>query len=79
MFFLFVFFDILFIKIQVIFINFPIPYFPVKKSGKIYFLEHSQQHIDLSYRLTFGLLQHKMFLTADWNNNTTSPFPRVNW
>ena len=45
------FFDILFTEIQVIFINFPIPHFLAKKSGKIYFIEHSQQHIDLSHRL----------------------------
>ena len=46
------FFGILFTEIQVIFINFPIPYFLAKKGGKIYFIKHSQQHIDLSHRLT---------------------------
>ena len=64
------FFDILFIKIQVIFINFPIPYFLAKKSGKIYFFEQSQQHINLRHRLTFGLPQHTIFSAADWNSNT---------
>ena len=51
------FFEILFIKIQVIFINFPIQYVLAKKSSKIYFLKHSQQHINLSERLMFGLPQ----------------------
>ena len=37
--------DILFVKILVTFINFPIPYFLAKKSGKISFLEH--RHVDL--------------------------------
>ena len=46
------------IKIQVIFMNFLIPYFLAKKSDKIYFIEHSQQHINLSHRLTFRLPQH---------------------
>ena len=64
------FFDILLIKIQVIFINFPIPYFLAKKSGKIYFFEQSQQHINLRHRLTFGLPQHTIFSAADWNSNT---------
>ena len=41
------FFDILFTEIKVNFINFPISYFLAKKSGKIYFIEHSQQHIYL--------------------------------
>ena len=45
------FFDILFTEIQDISINFPITYFLAKKSGKIYFLEHSQRHIDLSNTL----------------------------
>ena len=41
------FFDILFIKVQAIFINFPIPQFLAKKfTVKI---KHSQQHIDLSH------------------------------
>ena len=46
------------IKIQVIFMNFMIPYFLLKKNDKIYFIEHSQQHINLSHRLAFGLPQH---------------------
>ena len=45
------FFDILLTEIQVISINFPITYFLAKKSGKIYFIEHSQRHIDLSHTL----------------------------
>ena len=59
------------LKFKGIFINFLIPYFLAKKSDKIYFLEHSQQYINLSYRLTFGLPQHKIFSAANWNNNTT--------
>ena len=47
-------------------------------SGKIYFLEHSQQQINLSHRLTFGLPQHIIFSAASWNNNTTSLFLPVN-
>ena len=43
------------LNFKVIFINFPIPYFLAKKSNTIYFLKHSQQHINLSHRLTFGL------------------------
>ena len=47
------FLNILFTEIQVILINFLIPYFLMKKVVyKIYFIEHSQQHIDLSHRLT---------------------------
>ena len=72
-------FDILFIKIQLIFINFPILYFPAKKTDKLYFVEYSQHHISLSHRLTFWLPQHTIFSTADWNNNSSSLFPRVNW
>ena len=60
-----IFLDILFIKIQVIFINFLIPYFLAKKRGKIYFLKHSQQHIILSHRLKFGLLKHTVFSDAN--------------
>ena len=78
-FFFFFFFLTLFIKIQVIFINFKIPYFLVKKSSKIYFLKNSQQHINLSHRSIFGLPQHTIFSTANWNNNTTSLFPLVYW
>ena len=75
----FVFFYILFIKIQVIFINFLVPYFPTKKSGKMYFLKHSQQDNHLSHRLMFRLRQHTMFSPSGWNNNTTSSFLPVNW
>ena len=60
----------LFIKIQIIFVNFLIPYFLTIKSGKIYFVADSQQHIDLSHRLTFGLPQNTIFSAG------TSP---VNW
>ena len=73
------FFFTLFIKTQVIFINFPIPYFLAKKSSKVYFLKNSQQHINLSHRSTFGLPQHKIFSAANWNNITTSLFPLVHW
>ena len=46
----------------------------------LFFIKHSQQHIDLSHRLTFRLPQHyTTFLAVDWNNNTTSSFPPVNW
>ena len=38
-------FDIMFTKAQVIFIKFPIAL--IFKSGKIYFIEDGQQHIDL--------------------------------
>ena len=65
------FLDIFFIKIQVIFINFSIRYFLANKSGKIYFFEHSQEHANLSHRLTFGLPQHTIFSAAYWNSNTT--------
>ena len=44
-------FDTLFSEIQVIFINCSIPDQLAKKSGKIYFIKHSLQHIDLSHRL----------------------------
>ena len=45
-----------------------------------FFIKHSYQYIDLSYRLTFRLPQHHTaFLAANWNNNTTSSFPPVNW
>ena len=77
--FFFFFFDIFFIKLQVIFINFPILYFLANKSGKIHFFEHSQEHVNLSHRLMFGLPQHTIFSAAYWNNNTTSLFPPVNW
>ena len=60
----------LFIKIQIIFVNFLIPYFLTIKSGKIYFVADSQQHIDLSHRLTFGLPHNTIFSAG------TSP---VNW
>ena len=60
------FLDILFIKIQVIFINFLTPYFLAKKSGKVYFIEHSQQHIHLSHKLMFVLPQrYALFSAAD--------------
>ena len=72
------FFDKLFIKIQVIFINFPIAYFLAKKSSKIYFLKYSEHHINLSHRLTFQLPQDAIFSATDWNNNTTLSFPPVN-
>ena len=75
----FVFFYILFIKIQVIFINFLVPYFPAKKSGKMYFLKHSQQDNQLSHRLMFSLPQQTMFSASGWKNNTTSSFLLVNW
>ena len=32
-----------------------------------------------SHRLTLGLPQHTIFSAADWNNNTTSSVPPVNW
>ena len=32
-----------------------------------------------SNRLTLGLPQHTIFSAADWNNNTTSSVPPVNW
>ena len=49
------FFNILFIKIQVIQLSDSL--FSSEKSGKIYFLEHSQ--LTAYHRLTFGLPQHK--------------------
>ena len=55
------------------------PIFSGKKRGKIYFLEHSQQHINLSHRLTFGLPKHTIFSAADWSYKTTSLFPLLNW
>ena len=67
------FFNILFIKIQVIFINFPVACFLAKKSGKIYLLEHSQHHINLSNRLTFRLPQCTISPAVDWNNNAILP------
>ena len=46
----------------------------------LFFIKHSQQHIDLSDRLTFRLPQHyTTFLAVDWNNSTTSSFPPANW
>ena len=70
------FFDILFSGIQVIFINFPIPYYLAKKSGKIHFIKHSQQHIDLiNHRLTLRVTT--IFPAAECSNNTTSSFPPV--
>ena len=45
------FFDILFTEIQVIFINFLIPYFPAEEAIKHFFIERTQKRIDLSHRL----------------------------
>ena len=60
----------LFIKIQIIFVNFLIPYFLTIKSSKIYFVADSQQQIDLSHRLMFGLPQNTIFSAGT---------PPVNW
>ena len=40
------FFTYCLLKFKPFLINFPIQYFLVRKSGKIYFIDHNQQHID---------------------------------
>ena len=59
-------FDMLFIKIEVIFIKFQ------KRQNSFRPIANSISIV--------GLPQHyTIFSAADWNNNTTSSFPPVNW
>ena len=75
----FFFFFLTYCLLKVVFIKLPIPYFLVKKSGKIYFLKHNQLYINLSQRLMFGLPPHTIFSVTNWTKNTNSSFPLVNW